>query len=82
MRLNQLHYGQTARILAVEGGHGLRRRLQRMGIHAGDTISLSSHGAFRGPLLITVHGAQIALGHGVARRILVEPLGSPRGRSR
>lgn len=73
MTLDQLQPGERAKILAVAGGHGLRRRLQQMGIHPGDSVSLASQAAFRGPLLVTVHGMQIALGRGVARRILVEP---------
>jgi ferrous iron transport protein A len=79
MTLDQLRFGQLARILAIEGGHGIRRRLQRMGIHAGDTVSLASGGAFRGPLLIAVHGMRIALGRGVARKIRVESLEPPKG---
>ena len=79
--LEQLRPGQSARILAIEGGYGLQRRLRQMGVHPGDTVSVSSHGAFRGPLLVTIHGSRIALGRGVARRIAVQllphrPLGS------
>jgi len=75
LTLDQLRFGQQARIVAITGGRGLQRRLQQIGIHPGDTVSLASQGSFRGPLLITVNGARLALGRGVARRILIEPLG-------
>jgi len=74
MTLDQLRPRQNARILGIAAGHGLQRRLGRMGIHPGDTVSVASRGAFRGPLLIVVHGSRVALGRGVARRIEIEPL--------
>jgi len=43
-----------------------------MGIHPGDIITVLRHGAFGGPVLIEIHGFQVALGRGVAARILVE----------
>ncbi|MFC2077472.1 ferrous iron transport protein A [Candidatus Bipolaricaulota bacterium] len=73
MTLEQLEFRTEARIVAIEGGHGIERRLAQMGIHVGDAIAVSSRGAFRGPLLVTIHGARIALGRGVAGRIVVEP---------
>ena len=74
MRLDQLCPGDEARVVDLEGGHGLRRRLNHYGIHPGDTVHLDARGAFRGPLLVVVHGARVALGRGVARRVLVELL--------
>lgn len=74
MTLDQLDFGQQAKIVAVGGGHGLRRHLQQMGLHPGDAVSVSSRGAFRGPLLISVHGSQIAIGRGIARKIEIEPV--------
>ena len=75
MTLDQLNPGDEARVLDIRAGLGLRRRLNHLGIHIGDTVVLSGHGAFRGPLLVQVQGMQVALGRGVARHVLVEPLG-------
>jgi len=72
MTLNQLRPGETATIVTIGGGTGLRQRLRQMGLHPGDTLAIASTGAFRGPVLIGVHGMQIALGQGVARKIVVE----------
>lgn len=74
MTLDQLRPRESGRITAIEGGHGLQRRLSRMGVHPGDTVSVMSHAAFRGPFLVSVHGCQIAIGRGIARRIHVDPL--------
>ena len=73
MTLDQIAAGKRARVIEIRGGRGLCRHLEQMGIHAGDVISLQGAGAFRGPLLIEVHGSRIALGRGVARKVIVEP---------
>jgi len=74
MTLDHLAPGNEARVLDIRAGLGLRRRLNHLGIHVGDVILLVGYGAFRGPLLVQVHGMQVALGRGVARHVLVEPL--------
>jgi len=74
MTLDQLKMGKQARVIAVCGGRGLCRHLEQMGIHPGDIISLAGEGPFRGPLLIEAQGSRIALGRGVARRVIVEPV--------
>jgi ferrous iron transport protein A len=74
MTLDQLSFGQTAKIVAIGGGRGLQRHLQQMGLNAGDVVIVSSRGAFRGPLLVSFHGSQIAIGRGIARKIEIEPV--------
>ncbi len=74
MTLDQLSIGANARVVDFVGGPGLYRKLSQMGIHPGDTIVVSGSGAFRGPILVEIHGIRIALGRGVARRILIEPI--------
>lgn len=74
MTLDQLGFGEQARVIEVHGGRGLRRNLEQMGIHPGDIVSVARAGAFRGPILVEVHGSQIALGRGVARKVQVQRL--------
>ena len=80
MVLSQLPLGEFGRVTAIEGGHGVRRNLNQLGIHVGDVVSLARRGAFRGPLLVLVHGMQVALGRGVANRVYVEPVGTHAGK--
>ena len=77
MTLDQLQPGRSATILTIEGGPGVQQRLLQIGLHPGDTVSLASRGAFRGPVLINVSGMQVALGQGIARRIVVSPEPGP-----
>lgn len=74
MMLSHLALEQPARVVALDGGRGIQRNLNQLGIHVGDIIALSRRGAFHGPLLVDIHGMQVALGRGVARHIRVEPL--------
>ena len=80
MMLSQLSLGEFARVTGIEGGQGVRRNLTQLGIHVGDVVSLARRGAFRGPLLVLVHGMQVALGRGVANRVYVEPAGAEIGK--
>ncbi|MGB9700055.1 MAG: FeoA family protein [Thermodesulfobacteriota bacterium] len=70
--LDQVDENKKVRIIDVQGGWGVRRRLSQMGIHPGDIVTLLKYGAFAGPVLIEVHGFQVALGRNIASRIIVE----------
>jgi ferrous iron transport protein A len=70
--LIQVPGNRKARIIRYQGGMGIRRRLEHMGIHAGDVVTVLQYGALGGPILIRVHGFQLALGRGIAAKIIVE----------
>jgi ferrous iron transport protein A len=73
--LDRIEENRQVRVVDIQGGWGIRRRLGQMGIHPGDVITLVRYGAFQGPILIQVHGSQVALGRGIASRILVKEEG-------
>ena len=68
----QMEAGQRGKVIQVAGGHGLVRRLNAMGIRPGKQITKVSSMFMRGPVTIQVDSAQLALGFGMAKRILVE----------
>jgi ferrous iron transport protein A len=70
--LDQINENRKAKVIDIQGGQGIRQRLSQMGIHPGDIITILRYGALRGPILIEVHGSQVALGRGIASRIIVE----------
>jgi ferrous iron transport protein A len=70
--LDQVNENGKAKVIDIQGGQGIRQRLSQMGIHPGDIITILRYGALRGPILIEVHGSQVALGRGIASRIIVE----------
>ena len=63
---------QKVKVADISGGWGIRQRLGCLGIHPGDIITVKRSAIMRGPILISVHGNQVALGRGVARKIIVE----------
>lgn len=72
MTLEQIEENRAARVIHIQGGCGIRRKLGHLGIHPGDLVRVVRHGPWGGPILMEVHGCQIALGRMIASRILVE----------
>jgi ferrous iron transport protein A len=70
--LDQLKNGQYASVHQINGGHRFRQRLSHLGVHPGDTVWLIRSGFFGGPVLIRIHGVELAIGQGMARKIEVE----------
>lgn len=62
------------KIIDVLGGHGVRRRLLALGFHKNDIIELNSRSIFGGPVLVRglTSDTSIALGRGIAQKIMVE----------
>jgi len=72
--LDQIYENSKAKVIDIQGGAGIRQRLSQMGIHPGDTITMLRYGALGGPILIEIHGSQVALGRGIASRVIVEEM--------
>jgi len=70
--LTQMQPGESGIISEIQGGHGLIRKLQSMGIRPGKRITKVSSHFWRGPQTVEIDNLQIAIGFGMARRILVE----------
>jgi Fe2+ transport system protein FeoA len=69
--LDNLLTGQSARILAIAGGWGIRQRLLQVGIHVGDVIRMKRCATMGGPLLLSINHSEIAISKGMARHIEV-----------
>ena len=76
MDLTQLEIGRTARVVEIQGGQALRHKLRAIGIMPGKTISKTSRAILKGPVVLMVGSVQVAIGFGMARKIMVEPLNS------
>lgn len=64
--------GQPLRIVNIDAGRGARLQLMNLGLDVGQEIKLLSKSLLRGPVLV-MHGAtELAIGHGLAAKILVE----------
>jgi Fe2+ transport system protein FeoA len=65
------------KIVGIFGGHGIHRKLLSLGFHKNDIIELDSKTIFKGPVLVTdvSSGTSVALGRGIAQKIMVEIVG-------
>ncbi len=72
--LAMLSEGSSGVVVEVRGGRGLVRRLSDMGFTPGAEVFVLKS-VSPGPILVGVRGSRIALGRGVAMRVLVNPKG-------
>jgi Fe2+ transport system protein FeoA len=72
LSLVQIRKNRKAKVLEISGGRILQHRMMSMGIYPGREITKLSHFALRGPVAVKVGRSVLALGHGVAAKIIVE----------
>ena len=72
LSLVHIRENQKAKVLEISGGRILQHRMMSMGIYPGREITKLSHFALRGPVAVRVGRSVLALGHGVAAKIIVE----------
>ncbi|ACS89567.1 MAG: Fe2+ transport protein, putative [Thermococcus sibiricus] len=70
VRLSQMREGERGTVVNVQGGHRVRQRLLGMGIAPGTKIVVIKAG-FSGPYIIALGSTRLALGRGIAERIIV-----------
>lgn len=77
IRLTDAPIDKQLKIVSIEGGHGIHRRLLSLGFHKNDIIELDSRSIFRGPILVRglTSDTAVALGRGIAQNIMVEIVG-------
>jgi ferrous iron transport protein A len=72
LTLAEMRTGQTGIVVGVLGGHGLIQRLDALGIRPGKKVTKLSSTLFRGPVTLRVNNSRVAVGFGMARKIIVE----------
>ncbi|MFA5144389.1 MAG: FeoA family protein [Candidatus Omnitrophota bacterium] len=70
--LAQLKANHKGRILEISGGTNLKSRLMNLGVYKGKEITKLSHLGLRGPVVIKSGRSILALGHGVAAKVIIE----------
>ena len=70
--LSRLRAGQAATVRSLAGGYEFQHRLACMGLHVGCTVKVLRPGAlFGGPVLVALGQTRLAIGRGMAEKILV-----------
>ncbi|MHC4201657.1 MAG: FeoB small GTPase domain-containing protein [Planctomycetota bacterium] len=70
--LVEMAAGQDGSVAEVRGGHDLVRRLEAMGIRPGAELAKVSGPYMRGPVTVKVGNSQVAIGFGMAGKVMVE----------
>ena len=70
--LCQMQAGQSGTVVRIEGGLGLVNRLSALGIRPGKKITKVSSMLMRGPITVQLGSSQLAIGFGMASKIIVE----------
>ncbi len=74
--LARLPVGTRARISRIMGGRQLAHRLLSLGLRVGSEIEL--HQRRGGGVVVASEGTRVALGAGVAEKLLMQPLADPK----
>ena len=70
MPLSMVSPGEVVKVVTVRAGWGLQRRLGELGLTTGAQIRVINSQR-PGPVVIDIRGSRLALGYGVAHRIMV-----------
>ena len=70
--LIQLKANHRGNVTEISGGGNLQNKLANMGVYKGREVIKLSHIGLRGPVVIKAGRSILALGHGVAAKVIVE----------
>lgn len=70
--LASMRSGQNGRIVQIDGGGGMTRRFDTLGLRVGKQIKKVSRQLIRGPVIVSHGNTRAAVGFGMAQRIWVE----------
>ncbi|MEO0162654.1 MAG: fused ferrous iron transport protein A/B [candidate division WOR-3 bacterium] len=72
VNLTLMRSGEKGKIVEIVGGRGIAKRLESLGIIPGAEVTKISEQFMHGPIVIKVGQSQLALGYGMAQKVLVE----------
>ncbi|MBN2421727.1 ferrous iron transport protein A [Candidatus Woesearchaeota archaeon] len=70
-QLSKVKERKLVKIICINCGQGLKRRLSSLGIYDGTNVEIIKNDE-RGPIILKVFDSKIALGRGQAMKILIE----------
>ena len=70
--LIQIKANHKGKVVEILGGGNLQNKLMNMGVYKGKEVTKLSHIGLRGPVVVKAGRTILALGHGVATKIIIE----------
>ncbi|MEW6687409.1 MAG: FeoA family protein [Candidatus Edwardsbacteria bacterium] len=71
--LTRMKSGEKGKVVEIKGGRGLVMKLEAMGIRPGVEITKISAQIMHGPVIVRVGNTQLAIGFGMAKKVIVTP---------
>ena len=69
--LTQIARGKEVKIVEINGGKRFNQKIEAMGLRVGVNIKKLSAQVLNGPVTIKIGSTKVAIGHGMAKKILV-----------
>ena len=70
--LTQICKGKSVRVVEITGGHKFKEKIDAIGLRVGSRIIKLSAQVLSGPVTIKIGNTKLAIGHGMAKKILVD----------
>jgi len=70
--LAQMGIGERGKIIEIQGRAKMNLRLENLGIRVGEEIKKVTQQALHGPVVVEIGKSQVAIGFGMATKVLVE----------
>lgn len=70
--LSKMQSGRQAKVVEIQGGETVTARLSALGLRPGKIVTKISSMLWRGPVTIQVGSTRVAIGRGMADKIIVE----------
>ena len=71
-RLTKFNSGDRVKILELDTGRGAQLNLLHLGLDVGNVVEISRKTSLGGPVIVRFRDTEIAIGHRLAKKILVE----------
>ena len=71
MVLSRIDPGEEVTLIDIDGGRGVRSKLYSMGLVPGITLKILNRSG-SGPVMIVLKDSRLAIGRGMAEKIIVE----------
>ena len=70
--LTRIKEGQAVKVVEINGGRQFQIKIDAIGLRVGSKIIKLSAQVLNGPVTIKIGSTKLAIGHGMAKKILVD----------
>ncbi len=72
LSLSECKEGTIVRIKEISAGKGATINLMNLGLNVNNIVKVSRKSSLHGPVVVTYHDSEIAIGHDLSNKIIVE----------